>query len=103
MQPGSIVICVNDRNFDSDAKDLVSALPQKDHLYTVRELIPDTNDPMGEPGIALEEIYGKLVRVTTYTGRSCLVEFHFYAWRFAEVRPPQKEEITEEVLMENTN
>jgi hypothetical protein len=105
MQPGSTVICINDSNFPPDILQCVTEIPRKDHVYTVRELIPDTDDPFGPPGIAVEGIKGKMVWVPTFTGRWIWVEYHFYHWRFAELAPPlTTTEVQEkELQMEEVN
>ena len=97
MQPGSLVICVNAKGLEN--KTVFSAPLIEGELYIVRELIEDTKGPAPqfEPGIAVEEIQGKIVLANTWRGLQH-VECHFHIWRFREVLPPG---VLEEALHES--
>ena len=85
---GSIVVCVDDGNWWYDIMEYFKVLPVKGQLYTVRMIIPNMEDPNGPPGVALEEIYGKIDTIKTYAGEIRDVEVHFKIKRFQEVLPP---------------
>ena len=102
MKPGSHVICVDDTNWSSFAKDDFPSLPVKDSIYTVRRIIPNIDEPDGPPGVALEEIRGAWDYFETYFSTTVYEECHFKMSRFKEVIPPDtnSEEITVEQVLE---
>ena len=89
MEIGSIVVCVDDGNWWYDIMEYFKVLPVKGKLFTVRMIIPNMKDPNGPPGVALEEIYGKIDTINTYAGEIRDVEVHFKIKRFQEVLPPE--------------
>ena len=102
MQPGSIVICVDDKNWRSNAAEMISSLPIEGHIYTVRKMIPSTIGPGKPDGVFLEGIFGKIVVYTNYNGQQDSCECHFRQSRFAEFLPPRSVSVREEeqLLME---
>ena len=89
MEIGSIVVCVDDGNWWNDIMEYFKVLPVKGQLYTIRMIIPNMQDPNGLPGVALEEIRGKIDTVKTYTGSTIQIEVHFKIKRFKEVLAPE--------------
>jgi hypothetical protein len=98
MQAGTMVICVDDSNWDHRAKKYFNKLPVKDGLYRVRRIIPNIIEANGPEGLALEGIYGDWVNFKSYTGKKVFEEYHFRKNRFAELQPHEDlEEIMEEL------
>ena len=89
MKAGSIVVCIDDTNWWDDIMEYFKVLPVKGQLYVVRMIIPNMHDPNGLPGVALEEIRGKMDTIKTYTGEVREIEVHFKIRRFQEVLPPE--------------
>jgi len=87
MQPGSVVVCVNDSKWTIWATRTFSSLPVKGEFYVVRQIFPNIYWPSGPPGIALEEIRGIRGFYSTYYGTKVFMERHFKLARFKEVVP----------------
>ena len=101
MQPGSLVICINAERFSPLASVKMSALPQKNKMYTIRRIIPDFTGKAGGPGVALEEIWGQMDTFTASDGANVYEEYHFRMNRFAELLPPLEKEWAVEVVNED--
>ncbi len=91
MKPGSIVICVDDGNWDEVAYTTFNKLPQLHHIYTVRQIFENTERADGPPGVAVEGIHGKFMVVDTWQGTIVSMEAHFRMTRFEELLPPLEE------------
>ena len=100
MEKGSIVLCVDDILHpywrSRFSKPLV-----RNHYYVVRDIIPNFEVENGPPGVAVEEIRGPMVTITSYFGVRMNIEAHFKMKRFREVLPPMDiEAMLEEVYAE---
>ncbi len=96
FMPGQKVACVDDR-FPLGIEKLYSALPKKDEIYTVRDLVPGVSlsNSEGETAIYLVE----LVNPSNSHG----IEYGFNAERFAPletVDETAEESVPEEVGVE---
>lgn len=100
MQAGSIVICVDDTNWWSNATEKFSSLPVEGHIYTVRKMIPSTIGPGKPDGVFLEGITGEISSYTNYKGLPDICECHFRQSRFAEILPPISKMVLEETILE---
>ena len=94
--PGQKVACVDD-NFPLGIEKLYQALPKKDEIYTVRDLVPGVslNNSEGETAIYLVE----LVNPSNSHG----IEYGFNAERFAPLETDDEtlaEEVPEETYIE---
>ena len=89
MKPGSVVLGVDDSNWDEYARKDFSELPISGRLYTVRRVIPNIIDPSGPDGIALAEIFGSWHFFDHYNGKTVFEECHFRKNRFLEIIPLQ--------------
>ena len=99
MKRGSVVLCVDDSNWDEYARKDFSELPISGRLYTFRRVIPNIIDPSGPDGIALSKIYGSWHFFDHYNGKKVFEECHFRKNRFLEIIPlPHKFLSESEVL-----
>ena len=99
MIAGSKVVCINDE-FPNWAKAMYNALPVKDKIYTVRDVMPGVNPKFvgknpdgsnvfaGDPEIAitLEEIVNPIDPKSGY-------EYAYKSDRFAHLSDPIKEKV----------
>lgn len=99
MKVGSLVVCVKAPDF-IEPYDFSAPLIEG-NIYTVRALIEHSAGPPPkyELGIALDEIFGKMLFVKTWRGYQW-VEYHWHPWRFVEVLPPEELAIALENLDE---
>ena len=96
FMPGQKVACVDD-NFPLGIEKLYKALPKKDEIYTVRDLVPGVslNNSEGETAIYLVE----LVNPSNSHG----IEYGFNAERFAPLNTVEdelEESVPEESFIE---
>jgi len=100
MKVGSYVICVDDGNWWSDIHVYFDKLPEAGQIYRIRRIIPNLRIPDGPDGLALEEIYGRWIRVETWDHRVVFEEVHFRKNRFQEIVyvPPLEVSIEEEAV-----
>ena len=85
MEKGTWVVCVNDNNWHPDASIKMSALPVKNELYQVRDVVPHIPGISSGGGIKLEGIYGEESYSICKNGNKYWVEYHFRGDRFQVV------------------
>ena len=85
MEKGTWVVCINDSNWHSDASIKMSALPVKNELYQVRDVVPHIHDITSGRGIKLEGIYGEERYFAAKNGNKYWLEYHFFRERFQVV------------------
>ena len=99
MKSGSIVMCINDSNWDPEAYIRMSELPVFGGFYKVREIFPAMPELETEGGIALEEIYGQMNFFRSKSGGLIWLEYHFKMSRFIEIDIASDQEEEEETEM----
>jgi len=82
MQPGSIVVCIDDSGWREMAYKVFPRLPIKGRHYTVRRIIPNIDAESGFFGIALFEIRGESAFFLRSDGDFSFEEYHFRSIRF---------------------
>lgn len=92
FQPGQKVACIDDQ-FPLGIEKLYTALPRKDVIYTVRDLIPGVSLSNSEGEVAVYLV--ELVNPANRHG----IEYGFNAERFAPLETAD-DEIEEEVFAE---
>ena len=102
MKPGSVVLCVDDSDWDEYARKDFSELPISLRLYTVRRVIPNIIDPSGPDGIALAEIFGSWHFFDHFNCKTVFEECHFRKNRFLEIIPLQDNFLSESEAHEIT-
>jgi len=90
MQQGSYVLCVNDINWDSMAYVRMTSLPEKNHIYVVRRIIPKINESCDDDGIALEGIFSDWGFFTSFKNERVYEEYSFRKSRFLKIIPPEQ-------------
>lgn len=91
MKINSLVLCVNDSNYNTLKKEIT---PVKNEMYVIR-------DDNGAGGIQVEEIINKKHVYEDAQGKPFYGECYFKKERFIELQPPlELEEIMEVVMME---
>ena len=103
MKPGSVVLCVDDSDWDEYARKDFSELPISGRLYTVRSVIPNIIDPSGPDGIALAEIFGSWHFFDHYNSKTVFEECHFRKNRFLEIIPLLDKFLSESEAQEITS
>ncbi len=85
MEKGTWVVCINDSDWSPNAYIKMSALPVRNELYQVRDVVPRIPGVSSGRGIKLEGIYGEESYSTSTNGKKYWVEYHFRGDRFQVV------------------
>lgn len=85
MKVGSIVLCVNDSNWQHDNNDCFNMLPVKGNLYKISAIYPHYGRKNGPPGVSVEGIIGKIRNIKTYWGEIIPCEWQFKIRRFKDI------------------
>ncbi len=101
MKVGSLIVCVDDTNWDSHAQRVVDRLPVKGKVYQVRRIFKPEYTGLSGYGVGLEGISGRYILYETSSGRRQYCECHFRMNRFVEILPPLEiSEVAEEEVGE---
>lgn len=84
MQPGDLVVCIDDRAWPADFVAVTQARPVRGVIYTVRSI----GVIGGEAGVLLEEVRNPTVPCFWLNGRPCCSEPHFNPARFRPAAKP---------------
>ena len=83
MKEGTLVICIDDNNWDPMVFVKMSTVPEKGKIYKVRKYFPPMPELDCGPGIALEGIWGEQGYFISEDGRYVItMEYHFSLSRF---------------------
>lgn len=84
MKVGSIVLCVDDSNWQQDINECFNILPVKGKLYKISAIYPHYGKRNGPSGVSVEGIIGKIRNIKTYWGEIIRCEWHFKIRRFKD-------------------